>query len=303
MKKHIPVLFNEVIKELKSLNLQEEITAIDCTLGQAGHSNEIFETINSGVLLSIDLNKKTIEWVADHFELEKLEAEEIPYQKDKGNKKWIIANSSFSNLREILQKIGKVKIDFLLADLGFSNFELGQNLGISFKEANQELNMNYSGTGLKAKDILNNFDDSGLTEVFRDYFDQNELNQVLNKIKTVRGRKSFEKTFELSNAFKSLPQSFLIRVVQALRSYVNHEEDALRKLCEDAKSLLSDSGKALIITFNPLEEKIVKEIFVEYTVLEPNINEIITNPQSRSAKLYIYKKTTGDKDPIKEKRT
>ena len=301
MKKHIPVLLTEVIAELKSLNLEEEIVAVDCTLGQAGHSWEIYSNIKKGVLLSIDLNKTTIEWVADEYDLDEAKEDFLSFKKVDAQKEWLLARSNFSELKNLIAKVGVEKVDFLLADLGFSNFELDQNLGISFSDSNQDLNMNYSNSGISAKDVLNNFDEKQLVQVFNNYFDANGLQQVLNKIKTARGRKSFEKISDLQNTFKNLPTHFLVKVTQALRSFVNNEEEVLKNLCLEIKSLLSENGKALIITFNPLEEKIVKENFVEFTVLDPNINEIIKNPQSRSAKLYIFKKSK-DRNPQQEKR-
>lgn len=300
MKKHVPVLLNEVINQFKNIE-SESVNIIDCTLGQAGHSWEIYSNLKKGVLLSIDLNKSSIEWVAKNYELtlseDQLTKSKLRAERVDDEKKWIIIEGDFSNLKEILEKEGLNKVDFILADLGFSNFELNQNIGISFSNSNQDLNMNYSGTGIFAKDILNGFNENELKEVFAKYFDKISLKVSIGRIKSFRGRTKFAKIGDLQKAFGGLPNSYLIKATQALRSFVNQEELKLKSLCESMQDLISDNGLALVITFNPLEEEIVENVFVKHQIVEPNIEEIIKNPQSRSAKLYVYKKTTNTSTP------
>lgn len=287
MKKHVPVLFAEVIKYFEEIN-SNKLIAIDCTLGQGGHSKEIFELMKEGVLLSIDLNKNSIEWVANEYNLT---IENNKYQKPGFNKKWILNENNFVDFDLILRENNLQKADFILADLGFSNYELKQNIGISYSESKQDLNMNYSNTNnsITAKDILNKYTRNQLKNIFQNYFDQKSLKVVLNRLIDYRESKEFRITGDLQYALKKLPNNFLIKVTQALRAYINAEEEGLANLCKKIKLFLSDGGIGLVITFNNLEEKIVNSVFGDHQIVEPNINEIIKNPQSRSAKLHIYK--------------
>lgn len=296
--KHIPVLLEEVIREFKQIN-KNTIVAIDCTLGQGGHSYEIYKLLDRGVLISIDLNKNSIEWTAKFYGLEYQEKDSA-FVKYDGVKKWNIINDDFSNLGKILIEKNLETFDFLIADLGFSNFELKENLGISYAESNQELNMNYSSTGIKAKDALNGYDSDALSAIFEKYFQKShDIDRIINKIKTFRGRKTFEKNSDLNACLSRFPDSFKIKVYQALRSYVNQEESKLSELCKIIISSLSQEGIALIISFNEMEEEIINKTLGKHQIVEPNIKEIIDNPQSRSAKLHIYKKqnrNTEEKD-------
>ncbi len=290
MKKHVPVMLNEVLKELQKIELNQ-INAIDCTLGQAGHSFEIYKYLKKGVLLSIDLNQSSIEWVADEYGL--MQGNQELYSKTDEDKRWFILNCNFESLQAAMNKVQMQRFDFIIADLGFSNFELNQDIGISYSEINQDLNMNYSGTGVFAKEILNNFNDNDFKKLLKDYFDDHGIKEIIRRFKNFRKNSDFKRIGDLKASLGGLPNNFLIKTVQALRSYVNQEEEKLTALCELIKRNLALTGSALIITFNPLEEKIVNKIFEEHQIIEPNIDEIIKNPQSRSAKLHIYKKTAN----------
>ena len=111
MQKHIPVLLNEVLTEVDQLVAsKDEITIIDCTLGQAGHSEKIFEKIKQGVLISIDLDINSINWVIDSlrdkFEITSnnltkddenlIECFKLKDKASTENKTWYILQSDFA---------------------------------------------------------------------------------------------------------------------------------------------------------------------------------------------------------------
>jgi len=284
--KHNPVLLGEVIKIFEETQKNfDELICIDCTLGQAGHSFEIYKNLKRGVLLSIDLFIDSIEWTAKTYNFQ-------PNLKlEDNNKKWILINESFSKLDEILQNQNKEKFDFLLADLGFSNLELISNLGISYSSRDQVLDMRYGKTDLKASDILNNFSQNELISILMTFSDlpENLIEAVAKRILSFRKNNEFAKVYDIEKALGNISSKVLAKLFQVLRIVVNKEDEELRRLAEIIKTRQSANGVSLIITFNNFEEQILQESFGKHEVVEPNIKEIISNPQSRSAKLHIYK--------------
>ena len=108
MKLHTPVMLNEVIHYL---NIKPDGFYIDCTLGDGGHSFEIFKRLNkNGLLISIDQDKYAIDFVKEY------------YKKDiKGN--WIIVKSNFANIDKIANQYNR-RPDGILMDLGLSSRQL-----------------------------------------------------------------------------------------------------------------------------------------------------------------------------------
>ena len=140
-----------------------------------------------------------------------------------------------------------------------------------------------------ASDILNNFSAQELAMILGKYGDVQDAKNVARVLVNSRENKLFERVSDLTFALRKFPDSIKTKVFQALRSFVNKEEERLETLTKKIKELLSDSGTAVIIAFNHREEEIIKTNLNDLSVKEPNITEIIQNPQSRSAKLYIYK--------------
>lgn len=283
--KHNPVLLNEVIAIFKQIqNNFDELICIDCTLGQAGHSFEIFKNLKRGVLLSIDLFIDSIEWTAKTYGFQS-------NRKQENGKQWILVNDKFSNLDQILKDESKETFDFLLADLGFSNLELISNLGISYSSQDQILDMRYGNTELKASDILNNFSNEELFSILKKYSDipENLIDAMIKRVLSFRKTGEFKKVYDVNKALGNISSKVLAKLFQVLRIVVNQEDMELQKLTEIIKSRQSENGVSLIITFNNFEEEILQKSFGKHEIVEPNIKEIISNPQSRSAKLHIYK--------------
>lgn len=323
MNKHKPVLLNEVLSELDSLiQTCDEITAIDCTLGQAGHSLEIFKKIKRGVLVSIDLDADSIKWVVENIKLEntnfKLETKnnlscyclKVEDSSLKFDKTWYLVQSDFADFDYVAKALDIQKYDFILADLGFSNYQLTLNLGISYDNQGQLLDMRYerqsrndqdtisnnqTEQSITARDVLNEFDASELERIFVDYGQIENPKALVNEIIQKRKEYPIERVRDLLRILNKdkYPKNYKVKAFQALRSFVNKEIERLNQFLDKVPKLLSKEGKALVISFNSLEEQIIEQEFrkSEYKSLEPNITEIISNPQSRSAKLHIFKKT------------
>ena len=304
---HISVLLDESIE---GLNILENGIYVDSTLGYAGHSSEILKRIKKGFLFAIDQD---------------LDA--IKYSKDKLSKisnNFEIIHTNFKNIKEELNKRGIKEVDGILFDLGVSSVQLDdKERGFSYhNDAKLDMRMNREDS-FSAMDVVNSYSEKELERIIREYGEEKYARNIARNIVRERANKKIETTLELSNIISdSVPMKAkrdkhpARKTFQAIRIEVNHELDILEDTMKDALSLLKPGGRLVVITFHSLEDRIVKNVFKEYTevnemvkglpeipeefrknyvlinkkVIVPSDSELEHNNRSRSAKLRIIEK-------------
>ncbi len=305
---HIPVLLNDT---LKGLDIKENGVYLDLTLGRAGHAKEILKRLTNGKLVGVDQD------------IEAIKKSEITLKEISDN--FILVNDNFVNIPSILESLRIKEVDGVLMDLGVSSpqFDEGDR-GFSYREdAPLDMRMDQIHNSLTAKEVVNTYTFEQLCRVLRDYGDEKYAAIIADTIIKSRKIKPIETTFELVDIIKkSKPQKELKKVghpakqtFQALRIEVNDELNVLAQTIEEVLPLLKRGGGRLaIITFHSGEDRIVKNIFKKYTVVEGDrINlpstpkeveyelvnrkpiiaseeELKINPRSASAKLRIIKR-------------
>lgn len=307
MEKHISVLLEESIK---ALNLKEDSTIVDCTLGYGGHSSYILQRIKRGALFAFDQDSEAI-----RHSTERLKAIGTNFT---------IINSNFVNLKEELAKRGVEKVDGILFDLGVSSPQLDDaSRGFSYHEdARLDMRMNKDNP-LSAYEVVNNYEEQDLVNIFYKYGEDKFSKNIARKIVEYRKNKKIETTLELVEIIKSaVPMKERLKkhparqIFQAIRIEVNHELDVLEPALEQALSMLKVGGRVAVITFHSLEDRIVKNIFKEKCKIDekvkglPNIpdeylpdfklvvnkailpskEELEKNSRSRSAKLRVIER-------------
>lgn len=307
MEKHISVLLEESIK---ALNLKEDSTIVDCTLGYGGHSSYILQRIKRGALFAFDQDSEAI-----RHSTERLKAIGTNFT---------IINSNFVNLKKELAKRGVEKVDGILFDLGVSSPQLDDaSRGFSYHEdARLDMRMNKDNP-LSAYEVVNNYEEQDLVNIFYKYGEDKFSKNIARKIVEYRKNKKIETTLELVEIIKSaVPMKERLKkhparqIFQAIRIEVNHELDVLEPALEQALSMLKVGGRVAVITFHSLEDRIVKNIFKEKCKIDekvkglPNIpdeylpdfklvvnkailpseEELEKNSRSRSAKLRVIER-------------
>jgi 16S rRNA (cytosine1402-N4)-methyltransferase len=300
---HVPVLSKEVIEYLVPKSNEN---FIDCTIGGGGHAKEILKRTNpNGKLLGIDQDPVAISAAKENLK--------------EFSKKITLITDNFKNLKEIIYDTGFNKIDGILLDLGISSYELQDvSRGFSFK-GSAFLDMRFGQEGLTAADVLNNYKETDLIRIFKDYGEERYARQIAEEIVKQRKISKIIKTDQLvaiiENVYKNKPKPRKIhiatRVFQALRIEVNDELNNLKKVLPVILSLLNKGGRLAIISFHSLEDRIVKQFLkreakeclcppylpvcqcghhaqlkiLTKKVITPSLAEIKANPKSRSAKL------------------
>lgn len=286
---HIPVLLKESIELLKP---EEGTMFIDATINGGGHSEEILKIMEQGaVLTGIDQDEDLINSLKNKF------------QKEIGEKRLILINGNFGDLKNLL----KENPDGIIFDLGMSSYHLEKSgRGFSFQK-DEPLIMTYSADWqdkLTARKILNTWSRDELEEILREYGEERFAKRIVGAIAEKRKIKKFETTSELVNVIlKATPVKYkrikihpATRTFQALRIAINDEFNILSEGLNQAFEILKPGGRMVVISFQSLEDRIVKKFFrqkkqenqgeiLTKKPIQPSIEEIRRNPRSRSAKL------------------
>jgi 16S rRNA (cytosine1402-N4)-methyltransferase len=286
---HISVLLNESIE---NLSIKEDGIYVDCTLGFAGHSSQILKRITRGCLFAFDQDKDAIKYSKTKL--------------DKISNNYEIINTNFVNLKKELEKRNIQKVDGILFDLGVSSYQLdNDDRGFSFhKDAKLDMRMNQEQEK-SAFEVVNEYSKEQLTKIFYEYGEEKYASSIAKNIVKERENKKITTTLELVEIIKnSVPEKYkrnhhpARKVFQAIRIEVNQELEVLKKALVDAIDLLNPNGRLCVITFHSLEDRIVKNIFKEYSSVPLVYKGMPEIPKEYRAKIKIIGKFKPSKDEL-----
>ena len=305
--KHYPVMLQECIEGLK---IKKDGIYVDGTLGGAGHSKEIAKKLSDkGKLIGIDRDEEALKAAKENLK----KFQNIIYIHD-----------NHDNIQEILKDLKIQKVDGILLDLGVSSYQLDEkNRGFSYLGEN-ELDMRMDKTQeLNAKIVINTYAEERLANLIYEYGEERFSRQIAKNICEQRKQKEITTTKELVEIIeKTIPKSKqkdghpAKRTFQAIRIEVNNEIKPLYQTVKNCIDCLNPEGRICIITFHSLEDRAVKNAYIEasgkctcpsdlpYCVCgAKKLGKIITkkpiiatekereeNSRSQSAKLRIFEK-------------
>lgn len=306
MIKHKSVLLDEAIE---LLNVKENGTYIDGTLGRGGHTKEILKRLKNGKLYCFDLDEEAIK-----------ESKELL----KNYNNVIYIHDNYMNMNKYVDKV-----DGILLDLGVSSPQFDEaERGFSYRnDGPLDMRMDQENL-LTAEKIVNTYSEEDLIRIFRDYGEEKNARTIARAIVNRRVQYPIRTTLELVEVIKEgLPHKVLSKkghpakqVFQALRIEVNHELDSLSNFLNGFNHILNRDGRVAIISFHSLEDRLVKRCFKALSTVEddlrinklpseietpdyelvtrhaivPSDEELEYNPRSKSAKLRAIKKVKGE---------
>jgi len=279
MGKHVSVLLNEAID---ALSIKPNGVYVDLTLGRAGHSGEILKRLTTGKLFGFDKDEEAIK-----ESTAKLESIGGNFQ---------IIRDDFRNFKEDLAKLGVNGVDGILVDLGVSSPQFDEDSrGFSYRaDARLDMRMD-TRQALSAYEVVNTYDLASLAKVFREYGEDKYSYQIAKRIVEMRQNKPVETTTELVDIIKSVkPMKELLKkghpakqIFQALRIEVNDELGALKTMLSEAIGLLNKNGRLVIISFQSLEDRMVKNAFHDVSVVEGSRHNVFSLPRDEDQPNYI----------------
>lgn len=255
--KHVTVLLNEAVA---GLNIHPDGTYVDATLGGGGHSSAILNQLTTGRLYSFDQDQTAIRYNQQHL------------KKFIDDGRSILIEDNFRNLGTALAKNGVKSVDGIVYDLGVSSpqFDDAQR-GFSYKlDAPLDMRMNQQ-QALSAMNVVNEWPYEKLVKILYRYGEERFAKQIARKIERRRESKPIKTTFELVDVIKEAIPAAARRhgghpakkTFQAIRIAVNDELGALEDSLEQALELLNVGGRISVITFQSLEDRLVKTMFHE----------------------------------------
>ena len=251
---HKPVMLQECIE---GLQIKPNGIYVDGTMGGAGHSIEIVKRLSSdGTLIGIDRDEEALKASKERLS----EYKNVTYIHD-----------NHDNIKEILQKLGINQVDGILLDLGVSSYQLDErNRGFSYLGENElDMRMDKSQE-LTAKQVVNYYSEKELANIIYEYGEERFSRQIAKNICNYRKEKTINTTKELVEIIeKSIPKSKqndghpAKRTFQAIRIEVNNEIKPLYQTVKDCIDCLKPQGRLCIITFHSLEDRAVKNAYIE----------------------------------------
>ena len=303
--KHKPVMLMPCID---GLEIKKDGIYVDGTLGGAGHSIEIAKRLSpKGKLIGIDRDEEALTAAQEKL-------------KDFSNV--IYVHDNHDNIKEILENLEIEKVDGILLDLGVSSYQLDErNRGFSYLGENK-LDMRMDKTQeLTAEIVVNTYEEKELADIIYQYGEERFSRQIARNI--CKQKEKITTTKQLVEIIEnSIPKSKqkdghpAKRTFQAIRIEVNNEIKPLYNTVMDCIDCLNDKGRLCIITFHSLEDRAVKNAYIEaqgkctcpsdlpYCVcgakslgkiitrkpIIANEEEQLENSRSKSAKLRIFER-------------
>ena len=293
---------NPVLLQLSVDNMVTDScgTYVDVTYGGGGHSREILRRLTSGRLVAFDQDSDAQANLVE-------------------DERFTFVPSNFKNLTRFLKYHQAYPVDGILADLGVSSHQFDTpERGFSYREDGQlDMRMN-TNTGKSAQDIVNQYDEQALSQVFYRYGELSDGRSLARRIVKARQERPITTTQELVEVLKpSLPRGrenkSLSRIFQALRIEVNQEMEALEAFLSQTVDALKVGGRLVVISYHSLEDRLVKNFMragnfsgevekdfygnpltpfklVTRKAIVPDDEEINLNPRARSTKLRVAEK-------------
>ncbi|MCT6823150.1 MAG: 16S rRNA (cytosine(1402)-N(4))-methyltransferase RsmH [Apilactobacillus sp.] len=294
--KHETVLLKEAVE---GLNINPEGVYIDCTLGGGGHSARILSQLTTGHLYSFDQDQVAIDYNQDN----------LKQYIDEGKVSFI--RNNFRNIKEEMANIGIDEVDGILYDLGVSSPQFDDaSRGFSYQhDARLDMRMDQRNS-LDAWKIVNEWPYEKLVKIFFRYGEEKFSKQVARAIERNRESHSIDTTEELVDVIKEgIPAAVrrhgghpAKKVFQALRIAVNDELGALEESLEKSLDLIGVNGRVSVITFQSLEDRLVKTMFKEKTTIGdlPSGLPIIPEDMKPDYKLVNKKPILPSDDELRE---
>lgn len=299
MNYHQPVLLKEC---LEGLDIKPGGIYVDVTFGGGGHSKAILQKLGEkGKLFAFDQDKDAAQNIPD-------------------DERFTFIPQNFSYMKNFLRMYEATQVDGILADLGVSSHQFDEaERGFSIRfDASLDMRMNQQSEKTAAQ-VLNEYDEAKLKEIFREYGDVENAGRLVKLIVEARLMGQITGTEQLKEIIapcmpKFKEHQYLAKVFQALRIEVNDEMEVLKQMLQQSLEVLKPGGRLVVMSYHSLEDRLVKNFLksgnfegeqqkdfygnihrpfsiITKKPIVPNEKEIEENSRARSAKLRIAEKT------------
>jgi 16S rRNA (cytosine1402-N4)-methyltransferase len=253
---HVPVLLERCVGLLAPALTGPDDVVVDCTLGMGGHAEALLAQTPAR-LIGLDRDPEA---------LRRSGARLAPF-----GERVTLVHAVYDALPSVLADLGLDRVQGILFDLGVSSLQLDEaDRGFAYaQDAPLDMRMDPT-TGRSAADVVNTYDGRSLARVLREYGDERFASRIADAIVRERGKEPFTHTARLAELVRaSIPAATrrtgghpAKRTFQALRIEVNDELEVLKRAIPGALSALAVGGRVVVMSYQSLEDKIVKSALV-----------------------------------------
>lgn len=241
-----------------SIEMHSEPVVVDATLGLGGHTEALLSRFPQLTVIGIDRDTRALEKAKQRLAV--------------FGDRVKTTHAIFDEMSEVVAAHGFTQVSGVLFDLGVSSMQLDeQDRGFSYSH-DAPLDMRMDATqGITAFEIINHYEPGALVKILRTFGEEKFATRIVENIVKARSQAPLNSTIELATLVKeSIPAATrrtggnpAKRTFQALRIAVNDELGAITRALPQALDLVDVGGRVVVMSFQSLEDKIVKEIFVE----------------------------------------
>lgn len=286
---HKPVLVQEVITYMAP---GPGKVLLDVTFGGGGHTRAMLEADPTCKVIALDWDSKALDTNA-------------PALQEQFGDRLRLVWGNMAHLYKIVKKEKIGPFDGILADFGTSQFQIHERDGFSFaKNTPLDMRMSPAHQHLTAAEIVNTYDVEALANVFFELGEERNSRQYARAIVEARSKKAIKTTQDLVDIVGRITPIDIFRakykihpatkIFQALRIAVNDELNNIKAFLAAALPALKPNGSLVCISFHSLEDRLVKNFFLQHNQLltvstrrpiTAQPHELELNPSARSAKL------------------
>ena len=257
--RHKPVALERCIALLTpSIERNQNPIVVDATLGLGGHSGALLERFPHLRIVALDRDEEAVKIASKALENFK--------------NRITVIHAVYDQMPEILDSLGITNVDGILFDLGVSSMQLDtEDRGFSYtRTAPLDMRMDKSSR-LTAREVLYSYSPEELIRILREYGEERFAKRIVGNIVKARISGRLQTTTDLAEIVKeSIPAPArrvggnpAKRTFQALRIEVNQELSILERAIPQALNCLRVGGRMVVLSFQSLEDKIVKRAFAD----------------------------------------
>lgn len=271
---HVPVLLERTIEILGEAIEADDAVLVDCTLGLGGHTEAFLSRFPNLTVIGIDRDEKALALASERLA--------------KFGSRAKFSHATYDQIQEVLAEHGYVAADAILLDLGVSSMQLDEvERGFAYS-FDAPLDMRMDATEeLTAAAILNNYPESELARIFKEFGEERYAKQIAAAIVELRKTEPFSSSAALSKLIVAIVPFIpgkskghpAKRVFQALRIEVNGELEVLEATMPAAIDALALGGRIVILSYQSLEDRIVKQALVAASTSSAPIDMPIELPE------------------------
>ena len=281
---HIPVLFHET---LEHLNIQPNGVYVDATFGGGGHSRGILSKLGpKGRLIAFDQDADA--------------KNNLP-----NDDRVLFVPENFRYLQRFLRLHKIDQVEGVLADLGVSSHQFDEgSRGFSTRfDGPFDMRMDQRQDKTAAQ-VIETLSETELHKLFEQYGEVTNSKTLAKHI--VENRKHVKlntvqdfKTL-IATVVKGNPNKYWAQVFQAIRIAVNEEMQVLNEFLAQLPGVIKPGGRAVIITFHSIEDRMVKNAFKVAPEEENKTNPFLSNPREVIWKIITKKPVVASEKEMKE---